>query len=74
MYNDQSVLEHHHCASTFRVLKEQKCNIFDGMEVVDQRELRKIIIAGILCTDMVCTHDNTLHVLLHMTAYYIIVH
>ncbi|CEO99499.1 Phosphodiesterase [Plasmodiophora brassicae] len=54
LYNDQSVLEHHHCAMTFHILKRPGCNILSGLTEPEYRSARKIIISSILSTDMTC--------------------
>ena len=51
-YNDQSVLENHHVATAFKILKENKYDIFDNLTNADFKKLRKRTIANILATDM----------------------
>lgn len=51
-YNDQSVLENHHCATTFKLARMSHQNIFANLPTSDFFELRKIIIDCILITDM----------------------
>lgn len=51
-YNDSSVLENHHCAVTFRILKDPRTNIFANLSPSQFQQLRKIIIGCILHTDM----------------------
>lgn len=51
-FNDQSVLENHHCSTAFKLSKEPQHNIFSGLPSADFLELRKIIIDCILVTDM----------------------
>jgi hypothetical protein len=51
-YNDVSVLENMHAATTFKVIKEPNNNIFSNILPTDVVKLRKRIIANILCTDM----------------------
>jgi len=55
-YNDSSVLENMHAYETFSILRRPELNIFEGFELVDRRELRKLIINAILATDM--THHK----------------
>lgn len=52
LYNDTSVLEHHHCATTFKLMHKSENNIFQNMSFTLRSELRKIIISSILATDM----------------------
>jgi hypothetical protein len=52
VYNDQSVMEHHHCSLTFRLLRRPENNIFEGMKPTDAKEIRTTIIQSILATDM----------------------
>jgi len=51
-YNDTSVLEHHHCSTLFRMLKNPEVNILANLESDTFRQVRKVIIACILSTDM----------------------
>lgn len=51
-YNDQSVLENHHCATGFRILSRPRCNIFQHLSIDDYKTVRKIIITCVLSTDM----------------------
>ena len=55
--NDQSILEHHHCASTFRILRQDENNILKTLSPDEYRSARKLIISSILSTDMTC-HFN----------------
>jgi len=52
LYNDQSVLEHHHAASTFRMLEKVSLNIFANLTPIEYRTVRQRITQGILSTDM----------------------
>ena len=52
LYNDRSVLENHHAAYTFSILREQDKDIFATLPRDKQRSVRKTIIGGILATDM----------------------
>ncbi|CAK4499395.1 unnamed protein product [Aphanomyces euteiches] len=56
-YNDISVLEQHHASETFRVLLLPGCNILAGMSKPAFQTVRKLIIDGILQTDMKCHFD-----------------
>ena len=51
-YNDKSVLENYHIANTFKILKEDKYNIFKPFKPEEYRIMRRRIIEGILATDM----------------------
>ena len=46
------MLEQHHAAQTFMVLKKDNCNIFKNMRPDDRKSVRKLIISTILATDM----------------------
>ena len=52
LYNDQSVLEAHHCSKTFEILTNEETNIIAGLSESDYREFRRIIISAIMATDM----------------------
>jgi hypothetical protein len=52
MYNDQSVLENHHCATAFRLMYSEGCRITENLEVELQDRMRRSIISCILATDM----------------------
>ena len=51
-YNDVSVLENHHVASTFALFQQEKYNIFKNFEKADYKKMRSKIINCILATDM----------------------
>ncbi|KNC46537.1 cGMP phosphodiesterase [Thecamonas trahens ATCC 50062] len=51
-YNDQSVLENHHCATGFRILQRPRCNILQHLSLEDYKFVRKTVIACVLSTDM----------------------
>ena len=51
-YNDISVLENHHVASTFALANQPKYNIFQHFESADFKKARKVMIGCILATDM----------------------
>jgi cAMP-specific phosphodiesterase 4 len=51
-YNDKSVLESHHVAATFALLKKPECNIFDCLNKEDLKVVRNFMIEMILHTDM----------------------
>ncbi|KAG7382304.1 Calcium/calmodulin-dependent 3',5'-cyclic nucleotide phosphodiesterase 1B [Phytophthora pseudosyringae] len=53
LYSDESVLEHHHAYTTFRLIsKEKNANILQNLTAVDYRHFRKMVITAILGTDM----------------------
>ena len=52
-YNDRSILENHHAATTFKILQDPDVNIFHALDPADFRYVRKSIIEIILKTDMV---------------------
>ncbi|KAL7693198.1 putative HD/PDEase domain, 3'5'-cyclic nucleotide phosphodiesterase, GAF-like domain superfamily [Plasmopara halstedii] len=53
LYSDESVLEHHHAYTTFRLIsKEKNANILQDLSPVDYSYVRKVIITAILGTDM----------------------
>lgn len=51
-YNDISVLENYHVATTFEVLKTEKYNIFSELNTLQFKRVRKQMIGAILATDM----------------------
>jgi len=51
-YNDQSVLENHHVASSFKLMKEKEFNILIDIDPEDIKSLRKKMIGLVLATDM----------------------
>ena len=51
-YNDKSVLENYHIANIFKIVKEDKYNIFKPFKPEEYRIMRRRIIEGILATDM----------------------
>mmetsp|Transcript_2652 Transcript_2652/g.10165 ORF Transcript_2652/g.10165 Transcript_2652/m.10165 type:complete len:861 (-) Transcript_2652:2457-5039(-) len=53
IYNDRSVLENHHCAQTFQIIrKDEKYNIFKTMSKGQQRDARLTMVGMIIATDM----------------------
>ncbi|UIZ26655.1 hypothetical protein KXD40_001701 [Peronospora effusa] len=53
LYSDESVLEHHHAYTTFRLIsKEKNANILQNLNSADYRHFRKMVITAILGTDM----------------------
>ena len=51
IYNDKSVLENHHAATAFKLLKRVELNIFEGLNTEDFNMFRRIVIELILMTD-----------------------
>jgi hypothetical protein len=52
LYNDQSILENHHCTSTFTILKDPRCNILSSLSKEQYKNTRKLIVSCILGTDI----------------------
>ena len=57
-YNDASVLEAHHSATSFAILSNKKCDILGSLRDGQRGEVRKLMIQAILHTDM--AHHNTM--------------
>ena len=51
-YNDQSVLEHYHCHSLFRILGQERFNILEDFSAKQRHTFRRHVITMILATDM----------------------
>ena len=51
-YNDISVLENHHVASSFAIFSQPEYNIFKSFPKDQYKKFRKIMIDAILATDM----------------------
>jgi len=51
-YNDKSVLENFHCSLTFSLLRKAENDIFSGIDLVQRRLSRQIIVDCILATDL----------------------
>ena len=62
LYNDESVLENHHAATTFRILSRPGNDFLSALEPESRRQARRLIIRAILATDMAChaTHVKEL--------------
>ena len=58
-YNDISVLENFHIASSFKILSKDETNILKNFKEEEYRIIRKRIIEGILSTDM-ANHQKVL--------------
>jgi hypothetical protein len=52
LYNDRSILENHHAAQTFALMKSPQFNIFCGMTTEQRKEVRETVIDIVLATDM----------------------
>lgn len=52
IYNDRAPLENHHAAMTFKILQQDRCNIFENIPNDTKKGMRKVIIHSILGTDM----------------------
>lgn len=52
LYNDISVLENHHCATTFQLLMKEENNIFCNLSEQHWKDTRRVMVAAILNTDM----------------------
>ena len=52
MYNDQSVLENHHLAVAFKLLRLPGCDILAGLSNEQRKTVRKTMIDMVLATDM----------------------
>eukprot|EP00906_Rhabdomonas_costata_P024315 RCo034971 len=52
LYNDRSILENHHCAEVFELMKNPNFNILAGLTEVQRRDVRETIIDMVLSTDM----------------------
>ncbi|XP_043271075.1 calcium/calmodulin-dependent 3',5'-cyclic nucleotide phosphodiesterase 1A-like isoform X8 [Venturia canescens] len=52
LYNDRAVLENHHISASFRILREDECNILQNLAKEEFREFRSLVIDMVLATDM----------------------
>jgi hypothetical protein len=52
LYNDRSVLENHHCACVYEMLRQPKYNIFKTLTEEQKREVRDTMLEMVLSTDM----------------------
>eukprot|EP00164_Ancoracysta_twista_P003171 GFYU01004228.1.p1 GENE.GFYU01004228.1~~GFYU01004228.1.p1 ORF type:complete len:375 (-),score=83.20 GFYU01004228.1:374-1498(-) len=52
LYNNESVLENHHCATAFRILNTDGCRILDKLESDEKTVVMNRITRAILATDM----------------------
>ena len=51
-YNDQSVLENHHCSTAFRLMRKQNMQVLGKLPKALSVEIRKYVIACVMATDM----------------------
>ena len=51
-YNDQSVLENHHCSTAFRLMRKPHMQVLASMSKNIATEIRKTIIQCVMATDM----------------------
>jgi GAF domain-containing protein len=51
-YNDQHVLENHHCSTAFILMRKPKADMLGSLSRDDYKEVRKLIVSCILATDM----------------------
>lgn len=56
-YNDQSVLENHHCSTAFRIMKKPNMQLLAKMNKAWGVEIRKTIISCVMATDMAVHFD-----------------
>eukprot|EP00817_Percolomonadidae_sp_ATCC50343_P000417 CAMPEP_0117421410 /NCGR_PEP_ID=MMETSP0758-20121206/2513_1 /TAXON_ID=63605 /ORGANISM="Percolomonas cosmopolitus, Strain AE-1 (ATCC 50343)" /LENGTH=555 /DNA_ID=CAMNT_0005203529 /DNA_START=671 /DNA_END=2341 /DNA_ORIENTATION=+ len=52
LYNDRSVLENHHCAQAFELMRSPQYNILTKTDNQQRKEIRENIISMVLSTDM----------------------
>ncbi len=53
MYNDRSVLENHHAAASWRLLRSHsKYNFLSGLDAAELKRFRFLVIENILATDL----------------------
>ena len=52
LYNDQSVLENHHCSTAFQLMRGASTNILKGLSKTVATDLRKTIVSCVMATDM----------------------
>lgn len=52
LYNDRAVLENHHCAQAFELMRSSDCNIFQNLTREQSLEVRESIIEMVLATDL----------------------
>jgi len=52
LYNDRSILENHHCAEVFELMKHDRFNLLASLTEEQRRDIRETIIEMVLSTDM----------------------
>ena len=52
LYNEQSVLENHHCSMAFRIMRFHNSDVLSDMSPAVYKDVKKTIISCILSTDM----------------------
>ncbi len=52
LYNDQSILENHHCSQAFRVMNKPNCNILESLDKEQRKYFRETVISLVLATDI----------------------
>eukprot|EP01064_Diplonema_japonicum_P027157 TRINITY_DN389_c0_g1_i9.p1 TRINITY_DN389_c0_g1~~TRINITY_DN389_c0_g1_i9.p1 ORF type:complete len:656 (+),score=86.54 TRINITY_DN389_c0_g1_i9:147-2114(+) len=52
LYNDRSILENHHCACVFEMMRHPKYNILASLNDDQKKEVRDTIVEMLLSTDM----------------------
>jgi len=52
LYNDRSVLENHHCAAVFDLMKDPKYNLLHSLNNEQRKDVRDTILEMVLSTDM----------------------
>eukprot|EP01012_Entosiphon_sulcatum_P006737 TRINITY_DN1323_c0_g1_i1.p1 TRINITY_DN1323_c0_g1~~TRINITY_DN1323_c0_g1_i1.p1 ORF type:complete len:614 (-),score=134.56 TRINITY_DN1323_c0_g1_i1:87-1928(-) len=52
LYNDRSILENHHCAEVFELIKLPRFNILASLPDDQRRDIRETVIDMVLSTDM----------------------
>ncbi|KAJ8330136.1 3',5'-cyclic-nucleotide phosphodiesterase [Batrachochytrium dendrobatidis] len=56
-YNDQSILEHFHCASLFEMTSNKELDIFSSLSLDQRKSVREMVISMVLATDMAFHFD-----------------
>ena len=52
LYNDQAVLENHHCSVAFRLMRQENMQILSGLSRQIETDIRKFVVSSVLATDM----------------------
>lgn len=56
-YNDQAVLENHHCSTAFRLMRKANTQVLATLPQRTVAEIRKTIISSVMATDMAVHFD-----------------